>query len=60
MDEREELQKSLDELERQRQTLGEAVVEPAIAALREKIAALEEAPLPPDQRRILATVVCAQ
>ena len=60
MDEREELQKSLVELERQRTILGDAVVDPAIAALREKLSALEEAPLPPDQRRIQATVMCAQ
>ncbi len=60
MDEREELQKSLAELERQRETLGDAVITPAIAALREKLSALEEAPLPPDQRRIQATVLCAQ
>ncbi len=60
MDEREELQQSLAELERQRATLGDSVVDPAIAALREKLISLEEAPLPPDPLRVPATVLCAQ
>lgn len=44
MSEREELQKSLAALEAQRETLGEAVVGPAITALREKLASLEAQP----------------
>lgn len=60
MDEREELKKSLAELERQRVALGDAVVSPAITALREKLAALEEQPSAAESSRVPATVLCAE
>jgi class 3 adenylate cyclase/tetratricopeptide (TPR) repeat protein len=58
MTEREQLRQSITTLEAQRPVLGDAVVEPALAALREKLAALEAQDQPAQQRK-LATVLFA-
>ena len=50
MIEREQLEQSIAALEAQRVVLGDAVVDPAIAALREKLTALE-APATLEQRK---------
>jgi predicted ATPase/class 3 adenylate cyclase len=52
--ERQQLEQAISGLEAQRAILGDAVVEPAIAALRHQIAALEPAPA---QQRKLATIL---
>jgi class 3 adenylate cyclase len=46
-------------LESQRQSLGDAVVDPAIAALREQLVQLERASAPPTDERKLVTIVFA-
>ena len=50
-----ELRTSIDGLEAQRSALGDAIVDPALAALREQLAALEEQAeaqaLPAEERR---------
>ena len=50
MTEREQLEQAIAQLEAQRATLGDAVVDLSIAALQEKLAALEPCP-PPEQRK---------
>lgn len=57
MTEREQLEQSIAALEAQRALLGDAVVDPALAALREKLAALS--PLPPAEQRKLLTILFA-
>lgn len=57
-DERARLQQSLDALESQRLILGDAVVEPALAALRERLAQMAE-PEQPDQQRKQVTILFA-
>ena len=47
MSEREQLEQAISHLETQRAILGDAVVDPAIAALREKLVALEDVPTLP-------------
>jgi predicted ATPase/class 3 adenylate cyclase len=56
MTEREQLRQSIATLEAQRPVLGDAVVEPALAALREKLAALEAQEQQTQQRK-LATIL---
>ena len=51
MSQRLELEQAIAHLEGQRQTLGEAVTDTAIAALREKLAALAAAETPASQRK---------
>ena len=48
------LRAALAGLETQRAVLGDAIVEPALASLREKIAALEAQAAPAEQRRIVS------
>ena len=54
--EKETLEQAIDVLEAQRALLGDAVVEAAIAPMREKLAALEAAEQPEQQRK-LATIL---
>ena len=57
MTEREQLEQAIAQLEAQRATLGDAVVDVSIAALREKLAALE--PMPTAKQRKQATILFA-
>jgi hypothetical protein len=59
MTEREQLEQSIAGLEAQRTILGDAVVEPAIAALREKLAALQAEAAPAEKQRKQITVLFA-
>ena len=53
----EKLRASIAGLEAQRATLGDAIVEPAIGALRQQIAALEaRSAAPADERRIVTVL----
>jgi len=54
MTKREELEQTIAALEAQRATLGDAVVDASIAALRQQLAALEP---PPEQQRKLVSVL---
>lgn len=56
IDELAQLKASIDALEAQRPSLGDTIVEPALAALREKLAALE-GQAQPEQQRKLATIL---
>jgi len=56
MNEKEALKQAIDVLEAQRTSWGDAVVEAAIAPIREKLAALEAAEQPEQQRK-LATIL---
>jgi predicted ATPase/class 3 adenylate cyclase len=55
--EREALEQAITQLQAQRATLGDAVVDASVAALREKLATLE--PLPPSDQRKQVTVLFA-
>jgi class 3 adenylate cyclase len=57
MTEREQLEQAIAQLEAQRATLGDRVVDTSIAALHEKLAALEPAPAP--EQRKQATILFA-
>lgn len=57
MDERADLERAIAVLETQRALLGDAVVDASLAALREKLAALERAPA--ESQRKLVTVLFA-
>ena len=57
MTKREQLQQAIAQLEAQRATLGDGVVDASTAALREKLAALE--PLPTPKQRKQATILFA-
>ena len=57
MIEREQLEQAITQLEAQRATLGDDVVDVSIVALRAKLAALE--PLPPQKQRKQATILFA-
>ena len=57
MTEREQLEQAIAQLEAQRATLGDGVVDVSIAALREKLAALE--PMPSPEQRKQATILFA-
>jgi len=57
MPKREQLEQAIAQLEAQRTTLGDAVVDVTIAALREKLAALE--PIPTAKQRKQATILFA-
>src|SRR5215468_6525916 len=56
MTERKQLEESIAVLEAQRPVLGSAVVDAAIAALREKIAALDAQPPLEPQRRLVSVL----
>ena len=57
MAEREQLEQAITQLEAQRATLGDGVVDASIAALHEKLAALE--PMPPPEQRKQVTILFA-
>lgn len=52
----EEIQKAIEALENQRALLGDSVVETAVASLHEKLAALEAADHPDQQRKLVTTI----
>jgi predicted ATPase/class 3 adenylate cyclase len=53
--EREQLEQAIAQLEAQRATLGDGVVDASVAALHEQLAALERTP-PPEQRKQVTTL----
>jgi predicted ATPase/class 3 adenylate cyclase len=59
MTEIEKLQNAISALEAQRAALGDALVDTALAPLREKLAALDESLKPPEQQRKLISVLFA-
>ena len=52
----EEIQKAIEALENQRALLGDSVVDTAVAPLHEKLAALEAADRPDQQRKLVTTL----
>ena len=52
-----QLEQAIAQLEAQRATLGDVVVDTSIAALRDKLAALE--PTPPPEQHKQVTILCA-
>jgi class 3 adenylate cyclase/tetratricopeptide (TPR) repeat protein len=58
MTEREQLEKAIAGLEAQRAALGDAIVDPAIAALRSQLDALLEQQPPEQQRKLVTVLFC--